>query len=98
MTTADICIVAFVVCFYAATICVPSKFYAGLLKKLKCDQQRGNSDNDADKIARQLANETFFLRNHLRGVGQRANDRDIKQILDDIIFNVVPDKKQEKSK
>ena len=98
MNNTDIFVVSIVAAFYAATICIPKDFYLSLAKKLDRNQQGGNRDNKPDKISRKPSDETFFLRNHLRRVSQGANDGEIKKMLDEIIPDISPYKKQKYGK
>ena len=94
MKTIDIFVVTFVASFYVGIICIPPEFYSNLVKKLNRNKQGSDCNNEPNKIARQLSNETFFLKNHLRRVSQCSTNGDIKKILDSIIPDVIPNKKQ----
>lgn len=98
MNNIDMSIIVFVTLFYVATIFIPRDYYSNLAEKLNRNQQGGDCNNEPDKIARQSSNETLFLRNYLRRVSQGANDREVKKILDNIIPNVIPNKKRKNSK
>ena len=82
--------ILFIIIFYATTIFIPHNLFLKLVEKFYGNQERSNDNDKPNEVARQSANELFFLRNYLGGISQRTNNRNIEKIFDNIIPNVIP--------